>query len=605
MPNIQFDIEGARKHGYTDTEIADAMASKAGFDTAAARSAGFQDHEIIARLSTNSAAPRHVDAPVAKSATQQAYDKVADETGTGESILIGAGHTFDRVGKGMQQLYYGATGNTKAQADLKARADSEEEAYRSLTDKHPFATAVGESLPSMVVPVGGAGASAAKAAGRLAVSAAVPAAAEYGTAGERAGHAAGAAAGAVIGGVVIPKAAGAIVEGGKAALKGLAGKISPEALALAERAKQLGIPVNLAQLSDSKFLKVLSSSLEQMPFTGAVKTVNTQRKAFTSAVAKTFGSTTDTISPEVYAAERKRLGAQFDDLAARNTLDVTGAVKSKLDGIVNAAEQTASDDTIRAMNNIRGRLTEQAKVTGGHVPAKVSTLVDEAGNPLIKEAAQNLPSSVKIPGATYSSIDSELSNIIKAGGEKGMYAKQMQTAIREAMDGSISPADQALWTETRTQYKNLKAVRDIIAKEVGDGNVPPTQLMHALNNSDAGKEAMALGKRGTLGELGQIGKRFVRDPVPNSGTAQRALAMSLIGGGSLLAGADPKTAAGMVLGGATAGRLLNKVINNPKVIEAVTRQGLSMADLAKMPPAKLTQFLGGVVGQATVRDLEK
>ena len=34
-----------------------------------------------------------------------------DTPGIGETLLIGAGRTFDRVGKGMQQLYYGATNN--------------------------------------------------------------------------------------------------------------------------------------------------------------------------------------------------------------------------------------------------------------------------------------------------------------------------------------------------------------------------------------------------------------------------------------------------------------------------------------------------------------
>jgi ribosomal protein L29 len=42
-----FDIEGAKKAGYSDAEIADHLAQQAGFDSAGARKAGYSDAEII------------------------------------------------------------------------------------------------------------------------------------------------------------------------------------------------------------------------------------------------------------------------------------------------------------------------------------------------------------------------------------------------------------------------------------------------------------------------------------------------------------------------------------------------------------------------------
>ncbi len=558
MP-VKFDVDAARTHGYSDTEIADAIASKANFDAVGARKAGYGDAEIIKQLTAPQA--------TAQSAADAAQKEIADQQGPVQSVLIGAGRTFDRIGKGMQQGWDALTGDTKAAADLKSRAQDDDRMYKPLQNSHPITTAVGESLPAMAIPVGGAGGTLAT-MGRMAVSAAAPAALEYGTPEERAKRAALAGVGGVVGGVVVPKIVGMTVNAGKAALKGLAGNITPAALALAGKAKALGIPVNAAQLGDSKFLKTLASSLEQMPFTGAAADAAKQRGAFTNAVSKTFGADVEKITPEVYSAEKKRLGQQFDDLAARNELDVTPVMKTKLQGIADQAEATASDDTVRAVRNILGRATDQATANG------------------------------KIPGATYSSIDTELSNIIKAGGEKGLYAQRMQSAIREAMDASIAPADQAAWSTARTQYKNLKAVRDIVAKNTTNGDIPPHQLMNALTNSEAGKEAMAMGVRGTLGDLGQVGKQFVRDQVPNSGTAQRIMAMGLIGGGGYAAGADPKTIAGMMLGGATAGRMINKIMQNPKVIESLSRQGITSAQLAKMPPNKITQILGGITGMS-------
>ena len=78
-----------------------------------------------------------------------------EDPGVGQSMLIGAGRTFDRIGKGMEQIYYGATGQTNKQAALKQQAEDEDGIYKRLQDKRPFATGFGEAAPSMVLPAGG------------------------------------------------------------------------------------------------------------------------------------------------------------------------------------------------------------------------------------------------------------------------------------------------------------------------------------------------------------------------------------------------------------------------------------------------------------------
>jgi hypothetical protein len=52
----KFDVEGARRAGYTDAEIADFLAGEEAFDTAAAREAGYTDAEIIGYISAAPAA---------------------------------------------------------------------------------------------------------------------------------------------------------------------------------------------------------------------------------------------------------------------------------------------------------------------------------------------------------------------------------------------------------------------------------------------------------------------------------------------------------------------------------------------------------------------
>jgi len=135
---------------------------------------------------------RSAPAPNAPPAAQKA---APPEEGFGMSALIGAGRTFDRVGKGMQQLYYGATGDKAAQADLKTRADEEDRLYKPLQEAHPFATGLGEALPSMVIPAGGS-ATLLGNMGRMALAAGAPTALEYGGAKERATRAVQAAGGA-------------------------------------------------------------------------------------------------------------------------------------------------------------------------------------------------------------------------------------------------------------------------------------------------------------------------------------------------------------------------------------------------------------------------
>lgn len=123
-----------------------------------------------------------------------------DDPGILQSILIGAGRTFDRIGKGAQQVYYGTKsqfeapslsstvlGGTPSQLKLKqleSDAGSDDAAYAPLQQAHPFATGVGESIPSMVVP-GGGGATLGATMVRQAGAAAIPSLLSYGSAKDR------------------------------------------------------------------------------------------------------------------------------------------------------------------------------------------------------------------------------------------------------------------------------------------------------------------------------------------------------------------------------------------------------------------------------------
>lgn len=186
-----------------------------------------------------------------------------EDPGAAQALLIGAGRTFDRIGKGMQQLYYGATGNDAELAKLKDAAASDDAVYKPLQEARPWSTGIGESLPSMVVPGGGATTLLGN-AGRMAVSAAIPAALEYGSAGERAtraGLAAAAAAAAPLLGAAVKTAKSFVeplYEAGRNTIAGrtlnrVAGEAAPDVINRLKSASELvpGSAPTAAQVAES------------------------------------------------------------------------------------------------------------------------------------------------------------------------------------------------------------------------------------------------------------------------------------------------------------------------------------------------------------------
>ena len=49
---MAFDVEGAKKAGYSDAEIAAHLAQQSNFDVAGAKKAGYSDADIVKHLST-------------------------------------------------------------------------------------------------------------------------------------------------------------------------------------------------------------------------------------------------------------------------------------------------------------------------------------------------------------------------------------------------------------------------------------------------------------------------------------------------------------------------------------------------------------------------
>jgi len=301
---------------------------------------------------------------------------------------------------------------------------------------------------------------------------------------------------------------GELVGAGLAASgKAAANAVTPEVRALYKAAQAKGIKLTPAQLSDSKFVAYLRKQLGALPGSGAASHAAGQREAFNRAVSDTVGET-EPMSREVFDSALTRLGGEFDTFTNR-PLPVTNGFMRNVLKVQDEAAAIGDADSARNMKAMADRIFK-------------------AG------------SAGRIDGRAVQSIDSQLSKLQAAGGERAYYASQMREALHTQLEKNMPQADFEAWKQTRKQYANLMKITGLVAK---DGEVSPGKLMGAVTANKAGKRAMARNRGGDLGELARIGQ-MMKLP-PTSGTPEGAQAAA-VGVGML---ANPlKTVAGLTAG---------------------------------------------------------
>lgn len=267
--------------------------------------------------------------------------------------------------------------------------------------------------------------------------------------------------------------------------------LSPQQQALIQAAQGRGIPLDAADMTGSKPLATVRDVLAQLPLTADRQATiqGAKQTAFNRAVSQTFGGSDDALTPQALQSARSRLGQEFTDLASRNTLDASGSLLGDLAAIQQNAARNMTPDVARVIsNNIDDIL---ARVEPGDI----------------------------INGSAYRALDSQLGRIARTStnGDIRYGIGQVRDALRNAMDQSISAADRQAWQTARRQYANLMTVAPLAARdEVGD--VSGRALLAAALR---GSKSSAFSGGGELGELGRIGRAFIAEQTPNSGTAQR------------------------------------------------------------------------------------
>lgn len=279
-------------------------------------------------------------------------------------------------------------------------------------------------------------------------------------------------------------------------------------------AKQEGIPLPTGNVTDSRFIQQLESVNRRHPLAATIQgsADDTAQAAFNAAALKRAGVDAKTATPDVLDAARKRIGQVFEDFGKNNSL-------------------TLDAKTAQAVAAAHGQYA-------GRLDANVRPIVDHYAQSLAKYApGAQAGGASTMPGSVYNSTRSALTEDIERAWRQGDGAlAEALGAIRSALDDaavrSAPKAEVAALSEARRQWANLSTIRQAMKAGTDgavSGDITPSRLGMAVRQSQP--QGYAIG-RGDLNDLSRIGERFLKDKVPNSGTAERlGIGAALAGGG--------------------------------------------------------------------------
>lgn len=351
---------------------------------------------------------------------------------------------------------------------------------------------------------------------------------------------------------------------GRAMAKTLSSSIAPGVARLADIAlNKFKIPLSADLLSTNPMIRFAHSVVEKMPFTGGSGARAARQVAFNRGIAASFGETADHVTPEVIDSAYKRIGGMFDNVA--NNTPQIGADQQFGTDLANTwheASQVLTDQEMKPLENQITNITQK--------------FVDGNGS---------------ITGAQYKTLTSRGSPLDVASKSPNGSIRHYAGQIRDALDGALerhAPQEAIDDLRTaRTQYKALKTVEDL-AEKAPTGDISPALLLTPVRKSYSN---FSRGGGGDLADLARIGQLFLKD-APSSGTSERQVIYeglgklgkalepaALAGGAEMLFHHLPLTAAASTVP-FMAGRVANKVLNNPRVVNSLVQNAMRGPGLA-------------------------
>lgn len=353
---------------------------------------------------------------------------------------------------------------------------------------------------------------------------------------------------------------------------------SPEMRRLAAVAEAEGIPLTPGQITGSRPLRTVESVFGTLPSTAGKQAAldDAQRVAFNKAVLARAGETqAERATPDVIQGMLDRAGMTMQAVASRNTMTVDRAAMQSVQDVATEASKY---------------LTREQKAP---VLARVRDFIDSANW-----------SNNTVDGKAFAKLDSALSTQIRntTEGNARKSLSDLQSALRDAMNASMTGEDAALWAEARRQYANGKIIEAAMNKpnaQTAAGNIPPASLSQAVATGPGGRFARG---KGDLNELARVGRAFIQEAVPNSGTPERLAIQNMLtggalGGGALYGGASPVEALGLLAAASVGPKVAQSAYYTPAMRNYLTNQ---VADRIIPRP---TAGLLGAAAAANVRPL--
>jgi hypothetical protein len=419
--------------------------------------------------------------PTAKDFARTAFDQSMQGATFGF-----ADEVTDRIGAGIAAL---ATGEKygdvlkEARSTTSARLAEQQEEMPGTTIASNIAGGLATGVAGATTKTGGA-------VGRVLRSGNLPARVVKGAAaGAASGAAYGAgtaedgerAKGARDGGIVglgVGAAAPAVVAGAGAVKNAVIPKIDDALKPLAQRARDLGIPLRLDQVSPTRARQTVQKITQEVPFSGVDNFEEAQRKAFTQAVAKTIGQDAEDLGPETVKKFRESADEKFSSVLKGETITFDRNDLKALDDIAINADET-----------IDPGLAAVVRKNVAKIEASLST--------------------GEIDGQKLNSIRSEmLKKATRAQGGSKEYLGDIVEFIDDNISRSVHPKKAEILKQARREWRNFRTIQPLLKKST-DGTVNPTELLNKVTSSkyiDASKSSVG---DDDLVDLARIGKKFL------------------------------------------------------------------------------------------------
>lgn len=325
----------------------------------------------------------------------------------------------------------------------------------------------------------------------------------------------------------IANAAGRIIRPVRSALE-------PQAQALADKAAQMGINLNAAQRTGSKPLRWIDSALDNLPITADKQAAQklAQRESWQRAALSGVGENADTATADVMGKAYDRIGQSFRDLAGRNSVALDPQAQFE---IAKVAAQNAKAGPLAS--------SKVAEVTKW-----LDDMTKPGGSPILGSNGNPIPTPPQpISGKQYQEVRSILARkaqdaFSSGDSQLGQSLKGIRNALDDAAERSVAPQDAQAWKLARDQWKTLKSIEK--ATDPTTGTISPKKLVNELTRKNP--QGMIYGKGDQkMADVARVGKQFIAENLPDSGTAQRSWYMNMM--------QNPTAGIGGLLGFATGG----------------------------------------------------